>query len=208
MERTNVGAQYIEPFLTKTKDILIKMNISPKGHRQSIRLKAIDYSQAGAYFITICTNNKRCHFGRVEGEMVKLTPIGEIANKYWLEICEHFDNVLLDDFVVMPNHIHGILFIPGAQKTGVQYIEPLQQRQQRFQHVVRKSIGSIVRSFKAAVTRWCRKNGYDHFRWQRSFYDHIIRNEKELNQKREYILNNPLKWELDKENPQNWQLTV
>ena len=183
-----------------TKVVTSIMNKTPRGHRRSIRLKGIDYNEVGAYYITIGTSDKVCYFGTVENERVKLSPIGEIANKYWFEISDHFNNVILDEFVVMPNHIHAILFIPGVRKTGFQYIDPLQQHQ-RFQHVVRKSIGSIIRSFKASVTRWCRKNGYEYFQWQRNFYDHIIRNEKELNHRREYILNNPLKWELDKENP-------
>ncbi len=190
-------------------------------HRRSIRLKGYDYSSAGAYFVTICLHEKACLFGEVNNAAMILSPIGKIVQDYWLEIPQHFENVELGAFIVMPNHLHGILNILDV---GVQYIEPLQsieplprhiEPQQRiesqpsqkheYQKIIPKSIGSIVRSFKAAVTRWCNDNGNKHFKWQRNFHERVIRNEKELIRISEYVLNNPAKWEEDKENPKNWR---
>ena len=125
-----------------------------------------------------------------------LSEIGKIVFDYWFEIPKHFQNVKLDEFCVMPNHIHGILLLNNV---GVQNFEPLRNK---FQHIIPKSIGSIIRTYKTAVTHWSKQNDYNFF-WQRNFYEHIIRNENELNEIREYINNNPLQWELDNENPEN-----
>ncbi|OGL43068.1 MAG: hypothetical protein A2W05_07545 [Candidatus Schekmanbacteria bacterium RBG_16_38_10] len=169
-------------------------------HRRSIRLKGYDYSQAGAYFITICAYSRECIFGDVVNGIVKFLPIGKIAYQYWNEIPKHFKNVELDEFMVMPNHIHGIIVINSY--VGVQNFEPL-RKQNQFQHTMPSSIGSIIRTYKSAVTHLCKGNSYEHFKWQRNYYEHIIRDENDLYQIREYILNNPLKWELDEENPKN-----
>ena len=174
------------------------MTCNPDKHqRRSIRLRDYDYSQAGAYFITICTHKKEYAFGDIRDGKIELTAIGKIASKYWIEIPEHFDAVELDEFVVMPNHIHGIVII---NHVGVQNFEPLRHK---YQHVIPKSIGSIIRAYKSMVSHWCKANGHDHFRWQRNFYEHVIRNEDDLDEIREYIVNNPLKWDLDSENPNN-----
>jgi REP element-mobilizing transposase RayT len=93
----------------------------------------------------------------------------------------------------MPNHIHFIISI-----VGVQYIEPLRNE---YQKIIPKSIGSIVRSYKASVTRWCKDHSFEKFNWQKNFYEHIIRNDEDFFRIREYIRNNPLQWELDVENP-------
>ena len=172
-----------------------------KHHRRSVRLNHYDYSQPGAYFITICTHNRRCMLGNINSEMAELFSTGNVAKKFWLEIPTHFQNVELDQFVIMPNHIHGVIKIYDHKPVGVQYIEPLQEN--KYQHIIPKSIGSIIRSYKSAVTRWCSKNNHQNFQWQRNYYEHIIRNENELNRIREYIQNNPLKWELDRENPES-----
>ena len=165
-------------------------------HRKSIRLKHYNYSSPGEYFVTICTYEKVCVFGEVMEDEVRLTPMGEIAKRCWEEIPKHFPNVELDAHVVMPNHIHGIIILNDP--VGVEYIQPLPKT---FQHVISKSLGSIVRSYKAAVSRECRKRKYYDFSWQRNYYEHIIRDDKDLNNIREYILNNPIKWYLDENNP-------
>jgi putative transposase len=165
-------------------------------HRKSIRLQEYDYSQPGEYFITLCTHKKICAFGEVVEDMVLLTRMGEIAGRCWEEIPKHFPMVELDEFVVMPNHIHGIIIINSS--VGVEYIQPLPKT---FQHVIPKSLGSIVRSYKAAVSRECRKQKYYDFSWQRNYYEHIIRDDKDLNNIREYIFNNPIKWHFDENNP-------
>lgn len=172
-----------------------------KHHRHSIRLNHYDYSQPGAYFITICTYSRKCMLGNINSEMAELFSTGNVAKKFWLEIPKHFQNVELNQFIIMPNHIHGIIMIYDHKPVGVQYIEPL--RESKYQHIIPGSIGSIIRSYKSAVTRWCNKNNYQNFQWQRNYYERVVRNENELNQIREYIQNNPLKWELDRENPES-----
>jgi len=170
-----------------------------KHHRRSIRLKEYDYSQAGGYFITICIQDSKHIFGRIRDGFVELSKIGKIANEFWFEIPKHFEDVELDEFVIMPNHLHGIICI-NDMDVGVQNFEPL-QKQSRFQHIITKSIGSIIRAYKSSVTHWCRQNGYEGFRWQRNYWEHVIRNEEKLYKIRQYIQNNPLKWHLDRENP-------
>lgn len=180
-------------------------------HRHSARIKGYDYSQPGPYFITLCAHNRDCWFGMVIDGTVQLSPMGKAAYDCWLQIPYHFRNAALDEFVVMPNHLHGIVNIADvgvrniAVNVGVQNFEPLQgeppHRQHRFQQTIPRSIGSIVRTYKSAVTLWCRRNGFDHFQWQRNYYEHIIRSEIDLNKIRRYIVDNPRKWDEDEENP-------
>lgn len=165
-------------------------------HRRSIRLKGYDYSQNGAYFITVCTHKRELLF---EEEEVK-----KILNKEWLNTGLIRGNVILDEFVVMPNHLHGIVMITedvgGHGNVGAYSDTPLQNRFRS----PSKTIGAIIRGFKSTTTRQINliHNTPGIPIWQRNYYDHIIRNEDELNKIREYIQNNPLKWSLDKENPE------
>ena len=210
------------------------MGLDTKVHnRKSIRLRDFDYSKSGAYFITLCIKNKDCLFGSISKSKVILSTIGCKAKKYWEEIPEHFDNVMLDEYIIMPNHIHGIICIINEpvwevkkNPVGVQYIEPLHkgfeplqsgdefykkglissddiEKKNEYQKLIPGSIGSIIRTFKASVTRWCNANGYTNFKWQRNYYDRIIRNEKEMNHIRQYIFYNPVRWMFDSENPGN-----
>ncbi len=175
----------------------MKNNVSIH-HRRSIRLKGYDYSQPGGYFVTICTQNHECVLGEIVDGQVRLSPAGEIASQCWLEIPKHFSNVELNVSVMMPNHVHGIIII--HQTVGVQQVEPLRNE---FQHMVPQSIGSIIRQYKSSVTRLCREQKYHDFRWQRNYYEHIIRNEADLNRIRKYIDENPWQWHYDEENPKN-----
>ena len=171
-------------------------------HRCSIRLKEYDYSQDGYYYITICTKNMECLFGDVIDGKMKLSEIGEIVCKCWNEIPKHFDNVSLDEMVIMPNHFHGIIIIENDNvigNVGACHGMPLQ----RFAKPKSKSLSMIINHFKSAIKRWCNKNGFEYFQWQRNYYEHVIRNEIELNKIREYITNNPLQWKLDKNNLRN-----
>jgi len=168
-------------------------------HRRSIRLKGYDYSQAGFYFITICTQNRLCLFGEIEnGEMV-LNDAGWMVNQFWNEIPNHYLHGKLHEYVVMPNHVHGIIEItanPGAN-VGANNYSPL--RQQSFRpNGTSKTIGSIVRGFKIGVTKWFRGNTDIHTVWQRNYYEHIIRDETSYDQISEYIQTNALKWQDDK----------
>jgi len=164
-----------------------------KFRRRSIRLPEYDYSRSGAYFITICSFNKELVFGEIVDGRIVLSEIGKIAAKYLEEIPNHFDNVFVDEYIIMPNHIHIIISI-----VGVQNFEPLRHE---YQKIVPKSIGSIVRAYKASVTKWCRENDYKKFNWQRNYFEHIIRNDEDHFRIKEYIQNNPLQWEIDEENP-------
>ena len=179
-----------------------------KHHRRSIRLKGYDYSRPGAYFVTICVQHWEWKFGRVVDGRVFLSPEGEIAHRCWEEIPEHFRHAVLDKYVIMPNHMHGILILKSRDddenSVGVQHVEPrLKQletqieRQNQFQHVIPNSISSILRSYKAAVTKICREAGMTDFKWQRNYYEHIVRNYEALYAIRTYIRNNPAKWTID-----------
>jgi putative transposase len=171
---------------------------SRKHNRKSIRLKGYDYSQPGGYFVTICTQNKEMLFGDVIDGNVVLNESGKYTQKCWCVIPRHFPDVCLDEFIIMPNHIHGIIFIvENDQNVGIQNFESLHQQKNRYQKIIPRSIGSIIRGFKIGVTKWFRKNTEIYSVWQRNYYEHIIRNEPELNRIRKYIFENPLKWQED-----------
>jgi putative transposase len=166
-------------------------------HRRSIRLKDYDYSQAGAYFVTICSWEKECLFGAIkDGEML-FNEFGDIVMKCWEAIPNHFPHIKTDEFIIMPNHIHGIMFMVGAR-----HAVPLQTIDERFAKPVSGSLATIIRSFKSAVTKSINifRNTPGTPIWQRNYYDHIIRDNKELQAIREYIRYNPLKWNEDEEN--------
>ncbi len=158
-------------------------------HRRSIRLRGYDYSQAGMYFITICTHDRLPLFGEVvDGEMMQ-NETGMMAEKCWCAIPDHFPWAMLDEFVVMPNHIHGIITI-GAKAVGANNHLPLQ-------HGTSRTIGSIVRGFKIGVTKWLRANTDVHAVWQRNYYEHIIRDEDAYLKIAEYVQTNPQRWKED-----------
>lgn len=160
--------------------------------RKSIRLKNWDYSSPGYYFVTICIKNVGAGFPRpilgniINGKM-ELNLFGEIINQYWHDLRMHFGNIALDCFMIMPDHIHGIIIIklPGGETP------PL-----------RITLGHVIGYFKYQTTAQINKlnNTPGTILWQRGYYDHIIRNEQSLNSLRAYINNNPAKWSLDKYN--------
>jgi putative transposase len=180
-----------------------------KYQRRCIRLKNYDYSQAGAYFITICTYKKEYILGDVvDGEM-KLNEYGKLVVQEWLRTIDIRPNVELDEFIIMPNHMHGIVIITESN-VGATCRSPKGEVPSPLQKgPASASIGAIMAGFKSAVTR--RVNvlrGTPHKPvWQRDYYEHVIRNEHDLNEIREYIVNNPLKWDLDSENPNNVRAT-
>ena len=143
-----------------------------KHHRRSIRLQGYDYSQPGIYFITLCTQNRECLFGEILNGEMRLNEFGKIAHQCWLEIPQHFPHVQLDEFVVMPDHIHGIIVLNNivVVVVGVQNIEPL-QNQNAYQHIIPRSIGSIIRGFKIGVTKKFRQNTDIYVVWQRNYYE-------------------------------------
>lgn len=159
-------------------------------HRKLQRLKNYDYSNNNAYFITICTQNRLQLFGKIEGSKLSLNDAGMMVFNKLLEIKDFYDDILVDKFIVMPNHLHAVLFI---QHYGTAR-EPFPTM----------SLSDYLHRFKTLTTKLyidgVKNNGYivfDKKVWQKSFYDRIIRNEKEYRNIWEYIENNPLKWELD-----------
>jgi putative transposase len=171
--------------------------------RKQIRLKDFDYSGIGAYFVTIVTKNHRCLFGEIRDGKVILSRIGEKAKEFWKEIPIHFCTIELDEFIIMPNHIHGILSISEAvglgKRRGVQLNAPTQKEFSRISPKC-NTISVVIRTFKGTVTAWCKKQAINYFGWQRGYYDHVVRNKAELQRIRKYIDNNLPKWSLDREN--------
>ncbi len=182
------------------------MKYNPKKHhRHSIRLKYYDYSSPGAYFITICTKNRACLFGNIVNGKMILNEYGKIAHDEWLKTEIIRPRVKLDSFVIMPNHIHGIIILNDdiCYCRGTLQRAPTTQRAPTFEQFGKPtsdSIPTIVRLFKSATTK--RINEYRNTPtvsvWQRNYYEHIIRNNTELKHIRNYIENNPIKWENDK----------
>ncbi len=173
-------------------------------NRKPNRLQDYDYSQAGYYLVTICTQDKVNYFGEIEKARMQLNDIGQIATDCWQDIPEHFRNTALDEFVVMPNHIHGIVVIKGndfLRDDGVGNNDRCSLRRARNMELLPK----IISQYKSSVTRMVRKRWGNHsFGWQKSFYDHVIRNDADLHRVRTYIQNNPLNWELDRDNRANY----
>ncbi len=161
----------------------------------SARLQNWDYGSNAMYFITICTKNRDHFFGEISDGKMKLSEIGIIANKYWLEIPIHFPFVKLDSFVIMPNHIHGIIIIdkPNSNGSDAQNFAPLPNKF----GPQSKNLASIVRGYKIGVTKDA-KTIDSKWAWQPRFYDHIIRNNKSFERIKKYILENPQIWKEDK----------
>ena len=227
-------------------------------HRRSIRLKRYDYTQRGAYFVTICTHQRNCLFGEIVDGEIKLNTNGEIARGSWLSIPRHFKNVELDEFVIMPNHLHGIIIIDSSEVVGEALAnqdfsqsfsevagEALanQDFSQSFSEVAGEalanqdfsqqqnlssqcfaptvytgetikingtkpqSLAAITQNYKSVSTRQINRmnKAKGNVIWQRNYYEHIIRNEEALNNICEYIVNNPINWVKDQENPANFQ---
>jgi REP element-mobilizing transposase RayT len=167
--------------------------------RQSTRLRGYDYTQCGAYFVTICAWKRRSLFGEVVNGEMHSNALGDVVAEAWLAIPMHFRAVELDTYTVMPNHAHGIVVIAVA----AQHAAPSHPPSPPFA-VAPGSLGAIVRSFKSAVTKRANEIGirFAPQLWQRNYYEHVIRNDDSLGRIREYIAANPARWELDAENPQ------
>ena len=172
--------------------------------RRSIRLRGYDYSQPGAYFVTICTQRKQCMFGRVVDEGVHLNDAGRMVKRVWEDLSQRFHTVELDQFVVMPNHIHGVIIIKGVGATLV-----VAQYRAGTRPAPTIQLGDVVAAFKSNTTDEYINGVKQHYwspfanrLWQRNYYERVIRDETELDRIRQYIIENPLKWALDPENPE------
>ena len=177
----------------------------------SARLKNWDYGSNGAYFITICTQNREHFFGDFMDSEFITSEIGTLAEKYWMEIPQHFPYIELGNFVVMPNHVHGILIIDKNVKTlqcnvseNESPVETLHcnvstNKNEQMANISPKSgtISTILRSYKSVVTKNARFI-HAEFGWQPRFHDHIIRNAPEWERIQTYIENNPMNWKEDK----------
>ncbi len=164
-------------------------------HR-SIRLKDFDYTQPGAFFITICTHQRENLLGKVVEDQVALSKFGRIVKKEWNQTAKLRTGVVLDEYVIMPNHLHGIIMLttdPGGEPGAATEV---------FGKPVPGSLPTIVRSFKGAATKRINRlrNSPGHPFWQRNYFEHVIRNDNSLNRIREYIAMNPRKWHQDRYN--------
>ena len=196
-------------------------------HRRSIRIKGYDYTQPGGYFVTLVTQERACLFGEVVNSEIHLSPLGQVVGDEWMRLTKRFPNVELDEFVVMPNHLHGIVVLidPAGRGTGdigesrATMNHPCAPTRtiERFGAPVPGSIPTIIRSYKSSVTQRAQWMGRgtgvnkgseipENFPraptvWQRNFYEHVIRNEMEWERIRLYIRENPGLWAKDRENP-------
>ncbi|MCI0844512.1 MAG: transposase [Chloroflexi bacterium] len=176
-------------------------NVTNYSKLGSKRLPHYDYSLPGAYFVTVCTAIRLCIFGEItEGEM-RLNKNGLIAAEQWVGLPSHYPRVSIDEFVIMPNHIHGIICLSNASQASVGAgFQPAHTSHPTNQ---KHGIPEIIRGFKTysslTINRFRGTTGEPV--WQRNYYEHVVRNEKDLDAIRKYIVENPLKWELDPENP-------
>jgi len=186
-------------------------NAEGRPRRRSLRLKDYDYSQEGAYFMTVCVQDRRCLFGEVVGGVMQLNDTGHMVADTWLELAHKFPSVETDCYVLMPNHFHGIITIVGTDHRAYpdSVGADLRVRPTQGAHVG-APLPKILQWFKTMTTNayihGVKHHGWPPFPgrlWQRNYYDHIIRNETELTRIREYIVNNPLQWALDREHPGN-----
>lgn len=193
------------------------MRYNPNLHkRKSIRLKGFNYSDSGKYFITICTENRECILGIVENEKVEINNIGEMVRDFWLKLEDKFDNIRIEEYVVMPNHIHGIITITNVGANPC--VCPKDSREFTKDIILcsNKDSGGhmgpplqkIIQWYKTMTSNEYIKNvkqknwtPFNKRFWQRNYYEHVIRDEEELRKILSYIKYNPLKWELDINNP-------
>ena len=188
-----------------------------KHHRRSVRLPGFDYFVPGGYYITIVTQGRMHLFGEVDGGEMGLSQAGKIAEACWHAIPEHFPQAELGAFVVMPNHVHGIIVLHERADTdasenglaakspptvGARHGVPLPANNiEKFSKSVSGSLATIIRQYKSSVTREVvQQFGGAPSVWQRNFYEHVIRDEQDHQRVHDYILNNPFNWETDDEN--------
>jgi putative transposase len=170
-------------------------------HRHSIRLQGYDYSLEGAYYVTVCTRNRRCLFGNIIGKEMKLNDAGEMIRSVWLDLPGRFPSISLDEFIIMPNHIHAVFVI---LPTGIQKEESLGHLCGPPNGILPGTVGRIIQAFKSITTdeyiNGVKRQGWVPFKrklWQRNYWDHIIRDEEDYIRVCEYIHANPPCWQND-----------
>lgn len=168
---------------------------SARPSRRSLRLGGYDYAHAGAYFVTVCTEGKVCLFGEIVRDEMEWSHMGRIVHETWVALPEHYVDVRLDAFVVMPNHVHGVIVLTESSVgAGL--------RPARVPNTVRQPLSEVVRAFKGFSARRINELRGTPGKpvWQRGYYEHVIRDEDEWRRVREYIANNARRWEMDREN--------
>jgi putative transposase len=191
---------------------ILNTKFNPNRQRKSIRIGGYDYSSAGAYFVTMVTYQRDPLFGEIKNGEVILSDFGKIADECWRAIPEHFSFVELGAYVVMPNHVHGIVVIRADESATNGVVVDAGRGAGRGAAMLRPyvgsnvkpgSLGAIVRSYKSAVSYRIHKEHNTTGIWQRNYYEHIIRNEKDMQNKTDYINANPMLWDEDENNPIN-----
>jgi REP element-mobilizing transposase RayT len=187
-----------------------------KHHRGSLRLRGYDYARDGAYFITVCAQERQCLFGEVVDGKIRLNASGRMVQAVWEELSIHYPGAKGDRFVVMPNHFHGIIVLVGAGPSAcpVAGLPPVNTEPHRPDDgqprgvAPTMSLPDVVHRFKTLTTKryadGVKQLGWIPFPsrlWQRNYYEHIVRDEESLNRIRQYILDNPARWPFDQENP-------
>jgi REP element-mobilizing transposase RayT len=186
-------------------------------------MAGFDYSNDGFYFVTICTKNRKEWFGKIENNKMVLNNFGKIVQNQWIWLMEHFCGIYFDEFIIMPNHFHGILEIDRfdfnymdeccygdnrscrdnprvVPTTTTPTTTTTTKSQNNHNNPCQNLLSKTINAFKTTSSKLIHQRGLLEFCWQRSFYDHIVRNEEDLNRIRFYIQNNPINWKTDRNN--------
>ena len=184
--------------------------------RRSIRLREYDYSNPGMYFVTVCTYHRRCLFGKIIRDTMRLSAMGNMVAEQWCALPRRFEHIALDEFIVMPNHIHGIIKIIDTENTPLAIEQTSQTRRgdpcgrpkSRQSAKNRVPLGNVVGAFKSLcvyrLKQRAKQNASDCMTgklWQRNYWEHVIRGNEDLMRVREYIQYNPMQWKWDSLNP-------
>ena len=183
----------------------LNFGYSQSHRRRSLRLSSHDYSEAGSYFVTIVTQGRLCLFGKVSDSDIELNEAGEMVSRVWNGLPDRFSNISVDDFIVIPNHIHGIVDIYGV---GASLVGALSAKETGATTRVAPTLGEVIGAFKSLTTveysRLVRSEGWPVFNgrlWQRNYFEHIVRGSQSRERILDYILGNPENWATDYENP-------
>ena len=209
------NASKLKPYITMKDSGVGWIGDAPKRQRSSIRLQGYDYTRQGAYFVTICTRNRACLLGDIVEGRMHLSEAGRLAQVAWEDLPHHYPHVQIDVWVIMPNHMHGIVILTKAQatdddmrvgadpKTDVGAISKINVGAGLKPAPTCHGLSEIVRAFKTFSARRINAlhNTVGTPFWQRNYYEHIIRNQSALDRIRQYIVDNPARWREDPENP-------